>query len=70
MAFRPLHAKEKLPKCRECGAVSPRVVSLGNNRHEWLCAACEYRREFPNAPRVAPVAKLSKRAPLQTETLL
>jgi hypothetical protein len=44
-------------------------VKAGEDRHEWLCASCEYLREHPDAPRfVKPPRERAKR--LQKETLL
>jgi hypothetical protein len=71
--------KPSLPKCKDCGKRTDRVVSLpqrGPNhaaipevRHEWLCADCEYLRENPDAPRfIKPPRERSKR--LQKESLL
>jgi hypothetical protein len=63
-----------LPKCRDCGARTARVVTIPSRvvsevRHEWLCASCEYLREHPDAPRfVKPPRERAKR--LQKETLL
>ena len=56
-----------LAKCRDCGQRTDRVVPVGD-RHEWLCASCEYLRLRPDAPMaVKPPRERTKR--LQRETL-
>jgi len=60
--------KPTLPKCKDCGKRTDRVVTVGT-RHEWLCADCEYLRMKPDAPRfIKPPRERAKR--LQKETLL
>lgn len=66
---RALAPSTKLPTCKDCGAVNPRVVGNGHGGHLWLCADCEYKREHPE---YIPMPKLpQERGPrrLQKETL-
>lgn len=70
MAFRAPHSRERPPKCFDCGSGSPNVVSFGEDRHDWLCAPCEYRRAFPDAKPVPLAPSQRKPLPLQTETLI
>lgn len=66
----------KLPKCADCGAGSPRVVSKTRREngkeyvtHTWLCADCEYKRQHPDAkPAIAPPREQRPKR-LQKETL-
>ena len=73
--------KPNLPKCKDCGKRTDRVVGITSRfvnqrgdeikelRHEWLCADCEYLRERPDAPRfIKPPRERAKR--LQKESLL
>jgi hypothetical protein len=67
-----------LPKCRDCGGPSPRVVTrrrvggsidAGPEQHEWLCAACEYLRQHPNAAPDVPLPRERRPLPLQSGKL-
>jgi ribosomal protein L37AE/L43A len=69
VAFRPVTDREKTPKCSSCGKGNPSVFGAGRDRHIWLCAVCEYRAAYPNAPTI-PAAPYARRAlPLQKESL-
>lgn len=61
--------KTTLPKCKDCGAGSPRVVGNETAGYVWLCASCEVLRANPNA-RLAPLLPRERRPMrLQSETL-
>ncbi len=72
--------KAVLPTCEDCGKTANRfrwrddasegqksgVVQGGS---VWLCAGCEYIREFPHAPKIKGSPHTLKALPLQSERL-
>jgi hypothetical protein len=69
VAFRPPHDREKAPKCMICRGTTPHAVTGFGGTIQWICAACEYRTAYPDAPLIPTVPNLRKPLPLQTEVL-